>query len=96
MGHVASSAVQQCCVRPRWYCGTAAARRYVVRWPFPRAPQYFYRSVKPCVHYIPIWERHEKDVYDVLDALPHQDELAQRVGGPTVPTPSRTLPGSWV
>ena len=48
------------------------------------------------MHYIPIWERHEKDVYDVLDALPHQDELAQRVGGPTVPTPSRTLPGSWV
>ena len=33
------------------------------------------------MHYIPFWERDEKDVYDVLDALPHQDELAQRIGG---------------
>ena len=49
--------------------------------PFLRATQYFYRSAKPCVHYIPFWERGEKDVYGVLDALSHQDELAQRIGG---------------
>ena len=30
--------------------------------------EHYYRSILPCVHYVPIWTRAEGDVYDAYDA----------------------------
>lgn len=41
--------------------------------------EYYYPLIKPCVHYIPIFERDEFDVIDVVKALRQQDDVAQAI-----------------
>ena len=46
-----------------------------------RWEEYYYSSLKPCVHYIPYWTRDTADVLEVLSDLKNDEELAMWVAG---------------
>ena len=72
--------------------GSLTRRNSQLSGPPATRVQYFYGSIKPCVHYIPFWEKSEEDVYEVLDALPQQDELVKKIGGLPQPAPASAGP----
>lgn len=41
--------------------------------------EYYYRSVLPCVHYLPFWERDEEDMLDVIRAAAADPQWAEAV-----------------
>lgn len=43
--------------------------------------EWYYRAIKPCVHYLPFWQHNETDVLPLIEALRHPENqrVAQRI-----------------
>jgi len=41
--------------------------------------EFYYRSLRPCVHYLPFWERNEGDVLELIQAVRREPEMAQAI-----------------